>query len=106
MAFQFVEGELIHIQLSHLRLIDDEIALGLLREILDFIELIGTDITPKTFTILYNLTSKIRTNSWHCLQYRRISSIQDDMLRFTNLYGIVGITMVDSLIHGITYLMI
>ena len=58
MALEFVQGEFIDVQFLWMGIADDEIGLGLGREILDFIELVDADIATQALSILNNLTSK------------------------------------------------
>ena len=89
MVAQFVERELVDIQLARRRVLDDQIILGTEREILDFIELIDADIASQTLSILYNLPGEIRSDTRNGLQLRRVSRIQIDMLSLSDLRLIV-----------------
>lgn len=80
MFLQVVERERVDIQLMGLGILDDQIILGIKRKILDFIELIDTDIPPKSLSILHHLPCEIRPDAWHHLQLCGISRIEHDML--------------------------
>ena len=90
MALQFVEREAIDIEFARRRVLDDQIALGFERKILDFIELIDAYIAPKALTILDHLTSKIGADAWDGLQLGGIGSIQNDMLSLADLRLVMG----------------
>ena len=70
-------------------LVDDQILFGILREILDFIELIDADITSQALSVLYNLTGKVRADARNRLQGRGVSGGQFDCLAWAELGGLL-----------------
>ena len=84
-AAKVVKREAIDVQFARRRVVDDQISLGFKREILDFIELIDTNVAPEALAVFDNLSGEIRANAWDGLQGSSIGSIKDDMLSLTNL---------------------
>ena len=76
MALQFVERETVYVQFPRRGVLNDEIALGFKREILDFIELVDTDISPEALTVFDNLSGEIGADAWDGLQGSSIGRIE------------------------------
>ena len=90
MALQVVERETVYVQFPRRGVLDNEITFGFKREILDFIELVDTDIAPEALTVFDNLSGEIGANDWDGLQGSSIGRIEYDMFATTDLRLVVS----------------
>ena len=89
-AAEVVKREAVDVQFLRRGVVDDQISLGVEWEILDFIELINTNVAPKALAVFDDLSGKIRADAWDGLQLGSIGSIKDDVLSLTNLRLVMG----------------
>lgn len=89
-AAKVVKREAIDVQFARRRVVDDQISLGFKRKILDFIELIDTNVAPKALAVFDDLSGKIRADTWDSFQGSSIGSIENDMLSLADLWLIMG----------------
>ena len=82
---QVIERETVYVQFPRRGVLNDEIALGIERKILDFIELVNTDIAAKALTVFDNLAGEIGADAWDGLQGSSIGRIEYDMFATTDL---------------------
>ncbi len=78
-ATELLEGQAVDVQLRGLRVGNHKIFLGLLRKIVDFIELIDTDIASQPLTATHDLFGKIRSDARHCLEGGGVGGIEGDV---------------------------
>ena len=90
MALQVVERETVYVQFPRRGVLDNEITFGFKREILDFIELVDTDISPEALTVFENLSGEIGADAWDGLQGSSIGRIEYNMFATTDLRLVVS----------------
>ncbi len=90
MAAQLLEGEPVDVQLPGLGITDNKEFLRLLRKIIDFIELVDTDIASQPLSIAHDLSGEIGTDSRHGLEGGGIGGVEGEMGAGRELLGRMG----------------
>ena len=88
MTAQLLQRQLVHVQLLGMRVLNDEILLGVLREIRYLVQLVHADVAAQALSVAHNLLGIIAADTRHLPQFRRISHVQHDVLGAVNLPGV------------------